>query len=115
MSLLLQFSKCGQEVELKTSVRGILLVVTGSCPHEHKVHWQSQPTVRNTAAGNLLVPAAIPFSGLTFTAFASMTRTLNLPMIVESYFYKIQKEYLYPVVHSTYPFTTRGCVSIFKG
>ena len=102
MSLLSQCSKCGQEVELKTSIRGTLLVVTGSCPHGHEVHWQSQPTVRNMAAGNLLVPAAILFSGLTFTAFASMARTLNLPMIAESYFYKIQKEYLYPVVHSTY-------------
>ena len=81
MSLLSQCSKCGQEVESKTSVRGTLLVVTGSCPHGHEVHWQSQPTVRNMAAGNLLVPAAILFSGLTFTAFASMARTLNLPMI----------------------------------
>ena len=59
MSLLSQCSKCGQEVELKTSIRGTLLVVTGSCPHGHEVHWQSQPTVRNVAAGNLLVPAAI--------------------------------------------------------
>ena len=33
MSLLLQYTKCDQEVELKTSVSGTLLVVTGSCPH----------------------------------------------------------------------------------
>ena len=31
-----------------------------------------------------------------------MAEILNLPMISESYFYKIQKEYLYPVIHSTY-------------
>ena len=68
--------KCGLEVELKTSIRGTLLVVNGSCPHGHDVHWQSQPTVRNMAAGNLLLPAAILFSGLT--------HILALPIWLES-------------------------------
>ena len=30
-----------------------------------------------------------------------MAEILNLPLISESYFYMIQKEYLYPVIHST--------------
>ena len=63
LSLFSQCCKCGLEVELKNSIRGTLLVVNGSCPHGHDVHWQSQPTVRNMAAGNLLLPAAILFLG----------------------------------------------------
>ena len=102
LSLFSQCCKCGLEVELKTSIRGTLLVVNGSCPHGHDVHWQSQPTVRNMAAGNLLLPAAILFSGLTYTSFANMAGILNVPMISESYFYRIQKSYLYPVIHSAY-------------
>ena len=31
-----------------------------------------------------------------------MAEMLNLRMISESYFYKIQKEYLYFIIHSTY-------------
>ena len=54
------------------------------------------------AAGNLLVPAVSLFSGLTFTAFASIARTFNLLMITKSYFYRIQKVCLYPVVYSTF-------------
>ena len=102
LSLFSQCYKCGLEVELKTSVSGTLLVVSGSCPHGHHVHWQSQPTVRNMAAGNLLLPAAILFSGLTYTSFANMAGILNMPMMSESHFYKIQKSYLNPVVHSAY-------------
>ena len=102
LPLFSQCCKCGLEVELKTSIRGTLLVVNGSCPDGHEVHWKSQPIIRNSGAGNLIVPAAILFSGLTFTSFTSMAEILNLPMISESYFYRIQKEYLYPVVHSTY-------------
>ena len=86
LSLFSQCYKCGLEVELKTSIRGTLLVVNGSCPHGHEVYWQSQPTVKNMGAGNLLLPAAILFSGLTSTSFANMAGLLNVPMISESYF-----------------------------
>ena len=60
-----QCCKCGLEVELKTSInkRDIVDFVNGLCPHGHDVHWQSQPTVRNMAAGILLLPAAILFLG----------------------------------------------------
>ena len=65
-------------------------------------------------AGNLLVPAAILFSGSTFTGFSSMAEILNLPMVSESYFYKIQKEYLYPVVHSTYLLQQEAVLAFLK-
>ena len=47
------------------------------------------------AAENLLSPAAILYSGLTYTSFVNMAGILNVPMISETYFYKIQKSYLY--------------------
>ena len=83
LSLFSRCCECGLEVELKTSVRGTLLVINGSCPDGHEVHWQSQPTIRNIGAGNLLVPVAILFSGLTFSSFANMAEILNLPIINE--------------------------------
>ena len=41
LSLFSQCYKCGLEVKLKTSIRGTLLVVRGSCPHRHDVHWHN--------------------------------------------------------------------------
>ena len=96
---------CGQEVELNTSVRGTLLIVkfNGTCPDGHVLSWQSQPLVRDVGAGNLLVAAAILFCGLTFTGISNLAKLLN-PLVVfsESTFYRLQKEYLFPVIHTNY-------------
>ena len=63
LSLFSRCCKCGLEVELKTSVRGTLLVVNGSCPDGHEIHWQSQPMLKNMGAGNLLVLQLFFFLG----------------------------------------------------
>ena len=89
-------------VELNTSIRGTLLVVTGTCPDGHVLNWQSQPLVRDMGAGNLMVAAAILFCGLTFTGISNLAKLLNLAMFSESSFYRLQKEYLFPVIHTNY-------------
>ena len=58
--------------------------------------------VRGMAAGNLLLSAAILLCGLTFTSIANLADVLNLAMFSESYFYRLQKEYLFPVRHTNY-------------
>ena len=55
MALFYRCHSCGLEVKLETSVVGTLLVVSGTCPDGHVLHWQSQPMVRGIAAGNLLL------------------------------------------------------------
>ena len=97
--LLERCCSCGQEVELNTSVRGTLLVVNGTCPDGHALNWQSQPLVRDLGAGNLMVAAAILFCGLTFTGISNLAKLLNLAMFSESRYYRLQKKYLFPVIH----------------
>ena len=58
MALFHRCHSCGLGVKLETSVVGTLLVVSGTCPDGHVLHWQSQPMVRGIAAGNLLLSAA---------------------------------------------------------
>ena len=55
LQLLKRCTRCGHDVQCKTSTRGTLLVVDGSCPDGHEFHWESQPSVRGMAAGNLLL------------------------------------------------------------
>ena len=64
MALFHRCHSCGLEVKLKTSIIGTLLVVNGTCPDGHELHWQSQPMVRGMASGNLLLSAAILLCGL---------------------------------------------------
>ena len=100
MQLFHRCRSCGLEVKLKASVRGTLLVVSGVCTDGHILHWQSQPMVRCMAAGNMLLPAAILLCGLTFTSIANLADVFNLAVFSERYFYRLQKEYLYPVVRA---------------
>ena len=81
MALFHRCHRCGQEVKLETSVIGTLLVVNGTCPDGHVLHWQSQPMVRGMAAGNLLLSAAILLCGLAFTGITNLANVFNLTML----------------------------------
>ena len=54
------------------------------------------------AAGNLLLSVAILLCGLTFTDIANLAEMLILSIVGEEQFYDLQRDFLYPVVHSTY-------------
>ena len=113
--LLKQCCSCGQEVELNTSVRGALLLVNGTCPDGHVLSWQSQPLIRDVGAGNLLVAAAILFYGLTFTGISNLAKLLNLVMFSESTFYRLQKDYLFPVIHTNYVMQQDAVLEFLRG
>ena len=72
------------------------------CPDGHVLQWQSQPMVRGVAVGNLLLSTAILLCGLTFTSTANLADVFNLKVFSERYFYRLQKEYLYPIVHTNH-------------
>ena len=110
-----QCRSCGQEVELNTSVRGTLLVVYGTCPDGHVLNWHSQPLVRDMGAGNLMVAAAILFCSLTFTGISNLAKLLNLEMFSESSFYGLQKEYLFPVIHTNYVMQQNAVLEFLRG
>ena len=88
------------------------MVVSVICPDGHVLDWQSQPIVRGVATGNLLLSVAILLCGLTFTGIANLADVFNLVMFGERYFYKLQKEYLYPVVHTNYVLQQEAVISI---
>ena len=68
----------------------------------HIVSWQSQPSVEGTAAGNLLIPAAILYSGNTYKHTADFAKHLNLQFVSSTHYYKTQKTILFPVVKQTW-------------
>ncbi|XP_057303923.1 uncharacterized protein LOC130641224 [Hydractinia symbiolongicarpus] len=67
--------------------RGTLIIVTSICPNKHVFSWQSQPIVNGRAAGNLLLSAAILYSGNTYARIAEMMSILRLQFISKSTFY----------------------------
>ena len=115
LKLLQRCCSCDQEVELNTSVKGTLLMVNGTCPDGHVLNLQSQPLIRDMGAGNLLVAAAILFCGLTFTGISNLAKLLNLEMFSESTFYRLQKEYLFPVIHTNYVMQHDAVLEFLRG
>ena len=89
-------------IETNLETFGSLLSIQYICVYEHVSKWFSQPHVRGMAAGNLLLSAAIVFSSSSYTKFAHLADTLNLPILAERMFHRIQSNYLFPVIQSTW-------------
>ena len=94
---------CGSVVtEREKSEKGSMITIKAVCLNGHVTSWNSQPVVKNVPAGNLLIPAAILYSGITYSYLQSFANTLNLKILSEKHFYRIQRKYLFPVVNQTW-------------
>ena len=91
--------QCGSPTHTTTITQhGSMVTVKTSCTNGHTLTWEPQPWVKGTAAGNLLITAAIVFSGNTHKHSADFAKRLNLPFISSSYYYKFQRNIIFPVV-----------------
>ena len=72
------------------------------CVDGHKNKWQSQPKIDANIAGNVLLAGSMLFSGNSFQNTNSFAQRLNLAFIGKSFFYDIQKEFLFPVVNKAW-------------
>ena len=104
LKLLLKFcSKCGEAIfESKETTSGSMFSVKMQCVNNHLTSWNSQPLIKNTAAGNLLASAAILFSGNTFSHIAQFASFLNMKFFSHTTYYNIQKKYLFPTVNKAW-------------
>ena len=94
---------CGSPIDTTTQHRqGSMVTIAASCINGHTFSWQSQPIISGSAAGNLLIPASILFSGNTYKHIADFAKYLNLEFIQSSHYYSTQTTILFPVVNHTY-------------
>ena len=91
---------CGKANRVETQSRGTLLAVTATCPDDHTQKWSSQSLLGSSGAGNILLAAAILYSGTTYSSFAHLARVCGLAIMSERVFYSIQKSVLVPTVNS---------------
>ena len=90
------------ESEVVKVLKGSFLSVNYTCSQGHANTWHSQPLLNRMPAGNLLLSAAILFSGSTYSKFAHLAHILNLSIMVERTYHSIQAKYLFPIVHETW-------------
>lgn len=113
LNFLLQICpECGHPVEeLTKTVKGSLLIVNRTCTEGHCSLWTSQPLLNGMAAGNLLLSAAILFSGCTYRKISHLASIINLQVMAERTFHSIQRKYLFPVVHRAWSAHQQGIFS----
>ncbi|XP_070548761.1 uncharacterized protein [Ptychodera flava] len=96
-------SECGEIVtEVSRSTNGSMLTVKMTCIRSHNVIWRSQPIINRMSVGNLLMAAAILFSGNTFNRIAQCFSFLNLTFFSEVTYLSTQNRYLFPVINTAW-------------
>ncbi|ELU16481.1 hypothetical protein CAPTEDRAFT_216921 [Capitella teleta] len=90
---------CGSPVVgQKKSYTGSMTTYVLQCHNGCTVRWNSQPKVDRQPLGNILIAAAILFTGLTFKRMSDWAAALKLKFISQTTFTLIQKSILWPVV-----------------
>ena len=72
------------------------------CAKNHTHKWYSQPIINRIVVGNVILSAAILYSGNTFMRISEMFSFVNLVHFSRTLFYNIQKTLLYPTLNSVY-------------
>ncbi|XP_071855402.1 uncharacterized protein [Apostichopus japonicus] len=100
----LRCNQCFAPVEDVEKVNvGILLRAKLYCVNGHQLLiWDSQAMLGGTPAGNLLVSAAILFSGNTFHKVGHFAKFLGPNFIGKSTYYNFQRDILNPVIYSAF-------------
>ena len=102
---LIHCSTCDSPVDtddIQSHMDGTCLTVTFTCMRGHEFKWKSQPMIGQQAAGNVLLTAAICFSGNTFTKIENLCDTFKLVFIGRTSFHRIENDYVIPSIHRLY-------------
>lgn len=96
-------SKCFQKNSVtNVHFKGTLLTVKTLCKNRHAWEWRSQPRLNGTGVGNILLSAAILYSGNTFGRITELLQMINVVHFSRTYFFTIQKSVLFPTVNKFY-------------
>ena len=94
---------CQEVCMVKMAVTGSAVDVTCSCKScEHTWHWSSQPKIRQMHVGNLLMSAAILFSGPLASKVLRFLDIFGIQRIARSTHFEHQKKFLHATVHSVW-------------
>ncbi len=100
------FEKCENRSSTTTNITkttiGTVLHVKQQCQCGHIRHWESQPFVRNTPAGNIILSAFILFAGASPSKTLRVLEFFGCPSISTRTIFRHQSVYLQPTVWSVW-------------
>ncbi|XP_077549571.1 uncharacterized protein LOC144162784 isoform X1 [Haemaphysalis longicornis] len=95
---------CHKPCQNDFKVLGSMVRVNSKCPDPTcpGTTWQSQPLLGDKAAGNVLLAAAILFSGCPVAASLRALQSIKIQTITERTYFNYQRGYLLPAVKKLY-------------
>ena len=112
--LFINCKTCGSLCEIEKSVTGSMVSVKATCCKNHTFHWRSQPQLNNKPAGNILIPAAIVFSGGSYEPLKQFSNALNLKFVNKDQFYDVQDKIIFPVINNAYKKQQKDIIETLK-
>ena len=95
--------KCLQSCVVdKVTFKGTLLSIKTTCVNNHEIIWKSQPMLGKAGTGNILLSAAILYSGNTYARISEMFKMINIVHFSSSRFFQVQKRFLFPTLNKIY-------------
>ena len=109
---------CGSHdiISLRRPVNlGTLLTVKLFCESCGKTtEWKAQPFVRDYPAGNILLSAAVLFSGSMFSKVLRLFNHMRLACIEKSTFFRHQKELLFPAINKIWNEQQQNLIGLLR-
>ena len=92
---------CGSAtVSFEKRVCGTVITYETTCVTYHNLIWHSQSLINRMPEGNLLLAAAILYTGNTYTTLAEISDCFDLQLFCAKTFYGIQNKWLFPAIKS---------------
>ena len=112
--LFINCKTCGSICEIEKSNTGSMVSVNATCCYNHTFHWASQPQLHNKPAGNILIPAAIVFTGESYESMKQSSNALNLNFVNKDQFYGVQDKIVFPVINNAYEKQQKDVIETLK-
>jgi len=107
---------CGNRMMVTdTTHQGTSVRISFTCPDAHDFIWRSQPLVNKMALGNLLLAAAIMFSGNTYSRIQQLASFMQLGFPNEKTYRSVIGKYICPVVNEAWLAERRVIIDSLQG
>ncbi|CAN7938531.1 unnamed protein product, partial [Ixodes hexagonus] len=116
--LLLLFSVCVNclaPTRTKLTRRGTLAHALITCARRHKTVWENQPRVNSKALLNILLPAAITYSGASPTRVLRLLGSIGVQVLKKTQFFRVQGCLVFPAATKTWEAEQKSLLTAMKG
>ncbi|XP_077347750.1 uncharacterized protein LOC143996532 [Lithobates pipiens] len=96
--------------KIEKKIVGTMLIVFSTCNAQHRIKlWESQPKIKNYAAGNIVLAGAICLSGGSYQKVKEMFDLSGISMFGKSSYNRAKKQYIYPSIDYSW---NQNCLNV---